>query len=51
MSVEYLDGTGRFKGITGNGTYTSKAPQWDDAFKTKGFTYYKFSGAYTLPSK
>jgi len=51
IAVEYAEGTGRFKGVKGNGTYTGKAPQWDDDYKAKGFTYYPFSGTYTLPSK
>ena len=51
MTVEYIEGTGRFKGIKGSGTYTGKAPQWDDDYKAKGFTYYEFSGTYTLPSQ
>ena len=51
MSVEVLEGTGRFKGVQGKGTYTGKAPQWDDDYKAKGFTYYQFTGTYTLPSK
>jgi hypothetical protein len=49
MAVEYVQGTGRFKGIKGKGTYTGKAPQWDDDYKAKGFTYYQFTGSYTLP--
>jgi hypothetical protein len=51
MAVEYLQGTGRFKGVQGKGTYTGKAPQWDEDYKAKGFTYYQFSGTYNLPSK
>ena len=51
VAVEYVEGTGRFKGIKGSGTYTGKAPQWDDDYKAKGFTYYEFSGTYTLPSQ
>ncbi len=51
MSVEYLEGTGRFEGIKGKGTYTAKVPQWDEDYKKKGFGYYQFSGNYTLPSK
>ena len=51
MTAEYVEGTGRFKGIKGNGTYTGKAPQWDADYKAKGFTYYEVSGTYTLPSQ
>ena len=51
MASEYVEGTGRFKGIKGSGTWTGKAPQWDDDYKAKGFTYYEFSGTYTLPSQ
>ncbi|MGD9033606.1 MAG: hypothetical protein PVJ69_11305 [Desulfobacteraceae bacterium] len=48
---EYVNGTGRFKGIKGNGTLTAKMPQWDKDFRPTGLTYYYFSGTYTLPSK
>jgi hypothetical protein len=51
MAVEYVEGTGRFKGIKGSGTFTGKAPQWDDDYKAKGATLYEFSGTYTLPSQ
>jgi hypothetical protein len=51
IAVEYVDGTGRFKGVKGNGTYTAKEPQWDDDYKAKGFAYYQFTGTYILPSK
>ena len=51
IAVEYAEGTGRFKGIKGGGTLTGKAPLWDDDYKAKGFTYYQFSGTYTLPSQ
>jgi hypothetical protein len=51
MAAEYVEGTGRFKGIKGSGTYTGKAPQWDADDKAKGFTYYEVSGTYTLPSQ
>jgi hypothetical protein len=51
IAVEYAEGTGRFKGVKGNGTYTAKEPQWDDDYKAKGFAYYQFAGTYTLPSK
>jgi len=51
IAVEYAEGTGRFKGIKGSGTLTGKAPQWDDDYKSKGFTYYAFTGTYTLPSQ
>jgi hypothetical protein len=51
VAVEFAEGTGRFKGIKGSGTYIGKAPQWDNDYKAKGFTHYKFSGTYTLPSQ
>jgi len=51
LAVEYAEGTGRFKGVKGNGTYTAKEPLWDDNYKAKGFAYYQFTGTYTLPSK
>ena len=51
IAVEYAEGTGRFKGIKGSGTLEGKAPQWDDDYKAKGFTYYEFSGTYTLSSQ
>ena len=51
MSVEYANGSGRFEGIKGTGTFTGKLPQWDEDYKNKGFGLYKFSGTYTLPSK
>ena len=51
LAVEYVEGTGLFKGVKGNGTYTAKEPQWDDDYKAKGFAYYDFNGTYTLPSK
>jgi len=51
IAVEYAEGTGRFKGVKGNGTYTGKEPQWDDDYKAKGFAFYEFAGTYTLPSK
>ena len=51
IAVEYAEGTGRFKGIKGTGTFTGKVPQWDEDYKTKGFTYYEFSGSYTITSQ
>ena len=51
MAAEYVEGTGRFKGIKGSGTYKGKAPQWNADYKAKGFTYYEVSGTYTLPSQ
>ena len=51
IAVEYVEGTGRFKGVKGNGTYTGKAPQWDEDYKAKGFTLYEFSGTYSLTSQ
>jgi len=50
-TFEYAKGTGRFEGIKGSGTFTAKAPLWNDDYKAKGFTYYEFSGTYTLPSR
>jgi hypothetical protein len=47
-AFEYAEGTGRFKGIKGNGTFTAKEPQWDEDYKAKGFAYYEFGGTYTL---
>jgi len=51
MTAEFVNGTGRFEGIKGSGTFSAKAPQWDKAYKAKGFTCYEFNGTYTLPSK
>ncbi len=48
---EYANGTGRFKGIKGKGTFTEKKPNWDKDFKAKGFTYYEFTGTYDLSSQ
>jgi hypothetical protein len=50
-AFEYAKGTGRFEGIKGSGTFTAKAPLWNEDYKAKGFTYYEFSGTYTLPSR
>ena len=50
-TFEYIKGTGRFKGIKGSGTFSSKEPRWDKDFKAKGFTYYEYAGTYTLPSQ
>ena len=47
-AFNYAKGSGRFKGIKGSGTFTEKKPNWDKAFKAKGFTYYEFTGTYTL---
>lgn len=51
IAVEYVEGTGRFKGVKGSGSYKGKAPLWDDDYRAKGFTLYEFSGTYTLPSQ
>jgi hypothetical protein len=51
IAAEFAEGTGRFKGIKGSGTFTSKQPLWDDDYKSKGFTAYEFSGTYTLSSQ
>lgn len=48
---EYVTGTGRFKGIEGSGTFLAKAPNWDKAFKAKGFTYYEFTGTYKIATQ
>jgi hypothetical protein len=48
---EYANGTGRFKGIKGKGTFSEKKPNWDKAFKTKGFTYYEWTETYDLSSQ
>jgi hypothetical protein len=51
MAVEYAEGSGRFKGVKRTGTYTGKAPLWDEDYKAKGFTSFEFVGTYTLPSQ
>jgi hypothetical protein len=51
IDVEFVEGTGRFKGVKGSGSYKGKQPLWDDDYKAQGFTYYEFSGTYTLPSQ
>ncbi len=51
FTFEYAKGTGRFEGIKGSGTFTEKKPNWDKDYKAKGFTYYEWTGTYTLPSK
>jgi len=50
-TFEYAKGTGRFEGIKGSGTFTGKEPNWDKDYKAKGFTYYEFTGTYTLSSQ
>jgi len=50
-AFNYAKGSGRFKGIKGSGTFTEKKPNWDKDFKAKGFTYYEWTGTYTLPSQ
>ena len=50
-TFEYAKGTGRFEGIKGSGSFTAKDPRWDKDFKAKGFTYYEWTGTYTLPSQ
>jgi hypothetical protein len=50
-AFEYANGTGRFEGIKGNGTFFEKKPNWDKDFKAKGFTYYEFTGTYELSSQ
>jgi len=51
LAFEYAEGTGRFKGIKGNGAFSGKEPQWDNDYKAKGFAYYEFAGTYTLPPR
>ena len=51
IEVEFVEGTGRFKGIKGSGSYKSKQPLWDDDYKAKGITLYEFSGSYNLSSQ
>jgi hypothetical protein len=51
VPFEYVNGTGRFEGIKGSGTFSAKAPNWDKDFKAKGFTYYEFTGDYNLSSQ
>lgn len=50
-AFEYAEGTGRFKGIKGSGTFIERKPNWDKDFKKKGFTYYEWTGTYTLSSQ
>ena len=50
-AFNYAKGTGRFEGIKGSGTFTAKVPHWDKDYKAKGFTYYEWTGTYTLPSQ
>ena len=50
-AFNYAKGSGRFKGIKGSGTFTEKKLNWDKDFKAKGFTYYEWTGTYTLPSQ
>ncbi len=48
---EFVEGTGRFKGIKGSGSYKAKQPLWDDDYQAQGYTYYEISGTYTLASQ
>ena len=48
---EYVKGTGRFEGIKGSGSFSAKAPNWDKDFKAKGFTFYEWTGTYSLSSQ
>jgi len=50
-AFEYANGTGRFEGIKGSGTFSEKKPNWDKDFKAKGFTYYEWTGTYDLSSQ
>lgn len=45
---ECAEGTGRFKGFKGSGTFTGKEVQWDDEYKAMAFALYEFTGNYTL---
>jgi hypothetical protein len=51
LTFEYVEGTGRFEGIKGSGTFTGKVPEWDADYKAKGFAYYDWKGNYTVPPK
>ena len=48
---EFVEGTGRFKGIKGSGSYKGKQPLWNDDYEAQGYTYYEISGTYTLASQ
>ena len=48
---DFVEGTGRFKGIKGSGSYKGKQPLWDDDYEAQGYTYYEISGTYTLASQ
>ena len=50
-AFECAEGTGRFKGVKGNGTFAGKEVQWDDEYKAKGFALYEFTGNYTLAAQ
>ena len=49
--IEFVKGTGRFKGIKGKGTFSGKTAMWDKDFSSKGFAYYEYTATYTLPPK
>jgi len=51
IDVEFVEGTGRFKGVKGSGSYKSKQPLWDADYKAKGITLYEFNGSYDLSSQ
>ena len=36
---------------TCRGTFSEKKPNWDKAFKIKGFTYFEWTGTYDLSSQ
>lgn len=44
---ELTQGTGRFEGIKGSGTYTGTYPKYVE--DTGGFAYFDFTGTYTVP--
>ena len=48
-TFEYVEGTGRFVGIKGNGSFKGKFPTYTK--ESKGYAYFDFTGTYTLPSK
>ena len=51
IDVDFVEGTGRFKGVKGSGSYKSKQPLWDADYKAKGITLYEFNGSYSLSSQ
>jgi hypothetical protein len=51
IAVEFVEETGRFKGVKGSGSYQGKQPLRDGEYKAKGFTPYEFSGSYNRSSQ